>query len=51
MADSPTRPVVVGWDGTLASVGALDLAADEAMARVVPLVVVSIVEPPLDPNL
>jgi len=51
MAGSSTRPVVVGWDATLASVGALDLAADEAMARVVPLVVVSIVEPPLDPDL
>src|SRR5690349_15104992 len=45
------EPVVVGVDGTLASIGALDLAADEAMGRVVPLVVVYTVEPPLDPAL
>ncbi len=45
------EPVVVGVDGTLASIGALDLAADEAMGRVVPLVVVYTVEPPLDPSL
>jgi nucleotide-binding universal stress UspA family protein len=44
------EPVVVGVDGTLASIGALDLAADEAMARVAPLVVVCTVEPPLDPG-
>jgi hypothetical protein len=45
------EPVVVGVDGTLASIGALDLAAEEAMARVVPLVVVYTVAPPLDPRL
>jgi nucleotide-binding universal stress UspA family protein len=45
------EPVVVGVDGTLASIGALDLAADEAMARVAPLVVVYTVAPPLDPRL
>jgi nucleotide-binding universal stress UspA family protein len=46
-----SKPVVVGVDGTLASLGALDLAAEEAMARVVPLVVVYTVMPPLDPTL
>jgi len=45
------EPVVVGVDGTLASMRALDLAADEAMGRVVPLVVVYTVAPPLDPTL
>lgn len=51
MVVSSTHPVAVGVDGTLASIGALDLAAEEAMARVVPLVVVSIVDPSLDPTL
>jgi nucleotide-binding universal stress UspA family protein len=51
MVDTLIEPVVVGVDGTLASIGALDLAADEAMGRVVPLVVVYTVEPPLDPGL
>lgn len=50
MSTRSIEPVVVGVDGTLASTGALDLAADEAMARVVPLVVVYTVEPPLDPD-
>jgi nucleotide-binding universal stress UspA family protein len=51
MADTSIGPVVVGVDGTLASMRALDLAADEAMGRAVPLVVVYTIEPPLDPAL
>jgi nucleotide-binding universal stress UspA family protein len=51
MADLFVEPVVVGVDGTLASMRALDLAAEEAMGRVVPLVVRYIIEPPLDPTL
>src|SRR6266545_3074818 len=51
MVAASMEPVVVGVDGTLASMRALDLAADEAMGRVVPLVVVYTVAPPLDPTL
>lgn len=51
MVAPPIEPVVVGVDGTLRSIGALDLAADEAMARVAPLVVVYTVEPPGDVHL
>jgi nucleotide-binding universal stress UspA family protein len=51
MAISPIEPVVVGVDGTLSSVRAVDLAAEEAGARVAPLVVVYTVEPATDPAL
>src|SRR6266511_73059 len=51
MVAASMEPVVVGVDGTLASMRALDLAADDAMGRVVPLVVVYTVAPPLDPTL
>jgi len=47
----PMEPVVAGVDGTLASVRAVDLAAEEATARVTPLVVVYTVEPRTDPAL
>lgn len=51
MVASLNEPVVCGFDGTLVGIGALDLAADEAMARVVPLVVLYIVPAGLDPAL
>lgn len=51
MVGSVIRPVAVGVDGTLASIAGLDLAAEEAMARVVPLVVVSIMDGSVDPGL
>ncbi|MGE5829958.1 MAG: hypothetical protein ACM30G_16585 [Micromonosporaceae bacterium] len=40
MAMEPVGPVVVGVDGSAGSLAALELAADEAAARVTPLVVV-----------
>ena len=48
MAATGMKPVVVGVDGTIGGIAAVDLAADEAMARVVPLVVVHAVQPPVD---
>jgi nucleotide-binding universal stress UspA family protein len=50
MQYQPIEPVVAGVDGTLASVRAVDLAAEEATARVAPLVVVCTVEPGTDPD-
>src|SRR6266540_929175 len=44
MAGEPFGPVIVGVDTSPTSLAALDLAADEAMARVTPLVVVHPVE-------
>jgi len=41
----PVGPVVVGVDGSATSLAALDLAADEAMGRVAPLVVLHAVGP------
>jgi nucleotide-binding universal stress UspA family protein len=42
MVSEPMGPVVVGVDGSLASLAALDLAAEEAAARVTPLLVVHV---------
>ncbi len=41
----PVGPVIVGVDGSPTSLAALDLAADEAMGRVAPLVVLHAVGP------
>ena len=51
MRNESIEPVVAGVDGTLAGVRAVDLAAEEATARVAPLVVVYTVEPGTDPAL
>lgn len=51
MNSSPIEPVVAAVDGTLSSARAVDLAAEEAAARVAPLVVVYTVEPGGDPAL
>jgi nucleotide-binding universal stress UspA family protein len=48
MDTMPMDPVVVGVDGSLLSMRALDLAAEEATGRVVPLVVVYTVRQGLD---
>jgi nucleotide-binding universal stress UspA family protein len=45
MPIEPMPPVVVGVDGSAESLSALDLAADEALARVTCLVVVNAFEP------
>jgi nucleotide-binding universal stress UspA family protein len=42
MASQPFGPVVVGVDGSGASLAAVELAAEEAMARVAPLTVVHV---------
>ena len=39
MTTEPVDPVIVGVDGTLTSLAAVDLAAEEALARVTPLLV------------
>jgi nucleotide-binding universal stress UspA family protein len=40
MVKEPSGPVVVGVDGSSSGIDAVELAADEAMARVAPLIVV-----------
>lgn len=48
MSTHPMRPVVVGVDATAAALAALDLATEEAAARVTPLTVVHVT--PVDPT-
>ena len=44
----PMEPIVVGVDGSPESMSALDLAAEEAMSRVVPLTIVHVCDPAAD---
>src|SRR5688500_3256775 len=50
MTPAPPGPIVVGYDDEEPAKGALDRALDEAKARGTSLVVVAVVELPLDPD-
>jgi nucleotide-binding universal stress UspA family protein len=50
MSTPPLGPVIVGVDGSEAALAALDLAAEEAAARVTPLTVVHALDTPETPD-